>query len=185
LTFTAIVVAHANTAGLMRMLWHLRGEQTRPPDEVIALVSGAPDVWGLARDFPDVLFVEHPDYDDWGHAKRADGLERARGEWVGFFNADDAYRPHYIETMLAAAGTFPDDFDAVYCSWNEQPDCGFALGNSTAGNFICRTALGQSVGWTERTYVADGVFIEGLKAAGARVARVDELLYFHNREEAA
>lgn len=172
--FTAIIISHANETGLRSILGTVR-YQTRPPDETIAMVSGL-DLDDLREDFQDVTFVRCDDKDDWGHDKRAAGIALASGEWIGFFNDDDSYQHDYLEKMLAAAGKH----DVVFCEWNENPNCAFAIYQSTAGNFIVRTQIAKQVGWTSRVYEADGVFIEGLKAAGAGVVKIAERLYFHN-----
>ena len=155
--------------------------QTRPPDETIVLVSGLSPalVAGLREHFPAVSFHERPDLQDWGHAKRAEGLALARKDWVGFFNDDDSYAVDYLEKMLAA-GT--DLVDAVFCAWNRIPGCHFGLGSSTSGNFIVRRELAQKVTYPTRRYEADGDFIEALNRAGARSVKVDEILYHHNHQ---
>jgi cytidyltransferase-like protein len=177
---SAIVVTHANPDGAYRMIGNLLA-QTRPPDEIILVATETPR--GILNDLAsyETIRVETIDeVGDWGHAKRAHGLELATGDWVGFFNDDDAYLDDYLERMLVAA---TGDVDVVYCEWNENPGCDFAIYQSTAGNFIVRRELAQKVGWTERRYEADGDFIEALKAAGASVGKVDEILYHHNAEE--
>jgi GT2 family glycosyltransferase len=177
MTFTAIVTSHANPSGLRTILGCLR-YQTEPPDETIVLCSDTPDVLRLREDFPEAQFLERPNLNDWGHAKRAEGLELAEGDWVGFFNDDDSYTPDYIEKMLARTV----DADVVYCGWNTHPGCTFNYGSSTSGNYIVRATLGRKVGYTSRRYEADGDFIEALNTAGARVYRVGEVLYHHNAQ---
>lgn len=174
-TFTAVVVSHARPDKLRHLLGNLR-YQTRPADETIVLCSDTPDVTRLREDFPEAEFLERPPAGDWGHSARAEGLDRAACEWVGFFNDDDSYNRRYLELMLNETA----NHDVVYCGWNTYPACTFNLGSSTSGNFIVRRELGQQVGWTSRRYEADGDFIEALNTAGGRVARVDEVLYHHN-----
>jgi len=175
-TFTAIVTSHANSAGLLHALKALRTEQTRVPDQIIVLASDTPEIVKFPRSFPGVEFNDVENANDWGHSKRARGIELAVCDWIGFFNDDDSYAPKYIARMLREA----PKADVVYCGWNEQPHCEFALGKSTSGNFIVRSTLAKKVGWNDRHYEADGTFIEALKAAGARVVRVDETLFYHN-----
>ena len=177
MTVTAVVCSHANPDGLRAILGCLRYQSVKP-DETIALVSDTPDLARLREEFPDVEFLERPDRADWGHEKRAEGLQRATMEWVGFFNDDDSYTRDYLETMLAAGRAA----DVVYCGWNEHPDCGFHGCSSTAGNFLVRTRVAQRVGWNGRHYQADAEFIEALNIAGVRIARVDRLLYTHNAD---
>lgn len=176
MTFTAVVTSHAFPAGLRHILGQLR-YQTRPADETIVLCSDTTDLARLKEEFPEAEFLERPDCGDWGHEKRAEGLERATGDWVGFFNDDDRYARDYLARMLAATGP---DVDVVYCGWSTYPDCEFRLGSSTSGNFIVRRSLAQTVGWASRRYEADGDFIDALVAADARLARVNQVLYHHN-----
>lgn len=176
-TFTAVVTSHARPDGLRAILGCLR-YQTRPADETIVLCSDTPDVARLREDFPDVRFLERRNMNDWGHAKRDEGLWLANMDWVGFFNDDDSYTVDYIETMLAHAG----DNDVVYCGWSTYPDCDFRLGSSTSGNFIVRALVGRAVGWTSRRYEADGDFINALAHATRRIVKVPRTLYFHNAQ---
>jgi hypothetical protein len=150
--------------------------QTSPPDEIIVMVSEPEDLSQLREDFPYVPFCIRPNMGDWGHDKRAKGLELAVGSWVGFFNDDDSYERTYLEKMLAAT----DGADAVYCNWNRGPKAEFKLGSSTSGNYIVRTEFARQVGYGSRVYEADGLFINALMEAGARINKVEELLYFHN-----
>lgn len=176
MTVTAVVCSHANPSGLRHILGQLR-YQTRPPDETIVLCSDTPDVARLREEFPEAEFLERPNREDWGHEKRDEGLCRATSDWVGFFNDDDSYSRRYLELMLSAAST---DVDAVYCNWNEQPDVGFHLASSTAGNFLVRRGVGRQAGYTDRVYEADGLFINRVSRLADRIVRVDEILYHHN-----
>ncbi len=177
MTFTAIVTAHDQDP--RKILGNLR-YQTRKPDEVFLIWSGdCGDMARLREDFPEILTIETPDMQDWGHAKRALGLHAAHKDAIGFFNADDSYSLEYVEKMMAEveAGA-----DAVYCSWNTIPRCTFASGSSTSGNFIVRTGLARAVGYRDRHYEADGTFIDRIRSNATHVARVDDLLYFHNHQ---
>ena len=178
-SLTAVVVTHANEPGLRKMLGNLR-YQTRQPDEINVVCTDTLGIARLREEFPDVCFDTIDEVGDWGHAKRAHGLELATSEYVGFFNDDDSYDARYCATMLGCAER--EGGDVVYCSWNEQPDCDFAGFRSTAGNFIVRTELARSVGWHGRHYSADADFINALNAAGARVFRVHDCLYWHNHQ---
>jgi hypothetical protein len=176
MTFTAIVTAHDMDPS--RILGNVM-YQTRKADEILCLASDITpiDFKLLQFDFPGVTFVLTENREDWGHEKRAIGVDLAKSDSLGFFNADDSYDIHYIERMMAEleAGA-----DAAYCGWNKIPYCAFALGSSTSGNFIVKTHLARRVGYTDRHYEADGTFIEKLRENANVVAYVDDLLYFHN-----
>jgi glycosyl transferase family 2 len=184
-TVTAVVCSHANPDGLRHILGSLR-YQTRPPDETLVYCSDTPDLLRLREDFPEAQFHERPNLDDWGHEKRAEGLDRATSEWVGFFNDDDSYHVSYLERMLAVAaatgGGQTAAADVVYCGWNTYPACTFTYGSSTSGNFLVRTRFAQKVGYPTRRYEADGDFIEMLNNAGAVKYKLEDTIYFHNSQ---
>lgn len=158
--------------------------QTRPPDEIIVLYCCCeePPVEGA---------LERECLKDYGHHKRADGLDLATGEWVGFFNSDDCYLPTYIETMLAATDDLPTTM-VVYCWWSEedQPrtNVSFEGGSSTAGNFIIRKSLAREVGWKRSAdYTNDATFINSVRdklhadgVSERAIHCVKDVLYWHN-----
>lgn len=164
------------------MLGQLR-YQTRPPDETLVYCADTPDLARLKEDFPEATFHDREARGDWGHEDRAEGLYAATSEWVGFFNDDDTYDRHYLDLMLrGAVGS-----DAVFCGWQGDHGCdtpGFRLGSSTSGNYLVKTAIGQAAGYTDRTYEADGHFINRIAQLASHVAFVPEVLYFHNKQEA-
>lgn len=178
--FTAVVVSHANEAGLRAILGNLL-YQTRKPDEVLVYASETPGLLRVFEDFDgkfETLAVfDEPNLEDWGHDKRAKGVWDASGDYLGFFNDDDDYANDYLDKMLAAAEQ--EQAEIVYCRWNGQ-DCALALGSSTSGNFIVSGALARNVGYRHRHYEADGQFLEDLKAWDPVVAKVEESLYTHN-----
>lgn len=176
MTFTAVVTAHEVPP--FRILGNLI-YQTRKPDEIIVFGSDIDpaDREALEEGFPYVAFHWVENRNDWGHEKRSQGLDLATGEWIGWFNHDDDYDSTYVEKLLDLA----DEHDVVYCAWNRIPDCVFGGCSSTSGNFIVRVDKAREVGgWQWRDYAADAWFINALVDGGARVARVDETLYFWN-----
>lgn len=175
-TFTAVVVSHHNNRGLRAILGNLM-YQTVPPDETIALMSNTGAVMRLREDFPHVNFLEQENREDWGHDKRATGLQMATQDYVGFFNDDDSYANDYLEKMLTRAA---EGNDVVYCAWNTIPGCHFGMASSTSGNFIFRREVGLEAGYSSREYAADGHFIEALNSVTGKISKVGEILYFHN-----
>lgn len=180
------MVSHANPSGLRKMLGNLM-YQTRPPEETIVLVSGTEPaaVAKLREDFPWASFHPRDDLKDWGHAKRAEGLEMASGDFVGWFNDDDHYNISYIEKMMQAV----EGHDAAFCGWNKVPRPSFRLGSSTSGNFIVRTSLARQVGYPSvrdgegrLKYDSDGHFINGIASHGSVAPLVEEVLYNHNHQ---
>jgi len=175
-TFSAVVVTHANEAGLRKMLGNLMYQTVKPTETIV--VASDTNLAGCREHFPWVMFHEMPNQNDWGHAKRAKGLALATSDYVGFFNDDDSYSLDYIGKMLRMAQH--RDACAVYCNWNEDQNCNFHMGSSTAGNFIVKRALAQPIGWPTHRYEADGDFINAVAEAAMKIAKVNDILYNHN-----
>jgi hypothetical protein len=174
-SITVVVTAHADSANLVRTLDSL-GKQTQKPDEIIALCSEI-NLEGIWQQFPWVRFYREPNLDDWGHDKRAKGLDLATSEYVTWFNHDDSYDEDFILKMMEAASI---GADVVYCGWNKNSTPNFSAGSSTSGNYIAKTAYARSAGYTDRHYDADGTFIGRLAALGGKVEFLPKVLYFHN-----
>lgn len=182
---SCIVTSHNNSTGLDAILTQLE-KQRLNPYEIILITSDTErsdlqklDAWERC----DTVIIQD-NKSDWGHEKRALGLELALGDYVAFFNDDDTYSSKYLDKLAKVAED--RGVDIVGCDFvsHLMPD-GVALtmpaiGHITSGNFIVRRELAQQVGYQHRHYEADGQFIEDLMAAGATFARVPEVLYVHN-----
>ena len=175
-TVTAIVTAHADKENLRRILRDLYNWQVRTPDEIIALASDI-DLSELQEEFPKVRFYSEPNLGDWGHAKRAKGLDLATSDYAGWFNHDDSYHPDYLDNMmkLAESGN-----DVVYCGWSKNAHPQFRLGSSTSGNYIVKIDKGRAAGYADRHYEADGTFINRIVEKAKSIAFCDRVLYYHN-----
>ncbi len=175
-TFTAVVTAHKDEAGLRRVLGDLLAWQVRKPDEIIALASEI-NLTSLRHEFPSVIFHEEPNKEDWGHDKRAKGLDLATSDYVGWFNHDDSYNPDYISEMMRHA---EDGNDVVYCGWSKNANPQFAHSSSTSGNFIVQIDKGRAAGYADRHYEADGTFINRIVEKAKSIAFCNRVLYYHN-----
>jgi hypothetical protein len=175
-TLTAIVTAHADEQNLRRILKDLQEWQVRKADEIIALASDI-DLTVLQSEFPKVRFYEETNLGDWGHAKRAKGLDLATSDYAGWFNHDDSYHPDYILDMmrLAESGS-----DVVYCGWSKNSHPSFSHSSSTSGNFIVKIDKARSAGYVDRHYEADGTFIKKISDKTDKIAFCDRVLYYHN-----
>ena len=174
-TFTAIVTAHADEAGMLRTVAALLS-QTRPPDEIIVLASDTP--CEIARKlYTGATFYAEPNLNDWGHEKRAKGLDLATSDYAGWFNHDDSYEPNYIAEMMwqAELGN-----DVVYCGWSKAATPEFRSGSSTSGNYIVKVDVARKAGYTDRHYEADGTFINKIAAVANSIKFLPGTLYFHN-----
>ena len=175
-TLTAIVTAHADKDNLRRILKDLQEWQVRKPDEIIALASDI-DTESLKEEFPSVRFYEEPNLGDWGHAKRAKGLDLATCDYAGWFNHDDSYHPDYILDMMTLAES---GNDVVYCGWSKNAHPRFAHSSSTSGNFIVQIDKGRAAGYADRHYEADGTFINRIVEKAKSIAFCNRVLYYHN-----
>lgn len=170
-----MVIAHADRENLIRMLKSL-DRQTHKPDETIALCSDI-DLDGLQETFPSVKFQIEPNLSDWGHEKRAKGLDLATSDYISWFNHDDSYHYTFIEKMMEAASS---GVDVAYCGWNKNAYPSFGKFQCTSGNFIANVKYARSAGYEDRHYEADSTFIEKLSGLGGKIKFVPEVLYHHN-----
>ena len=150
--------------------------QSRIADEIIVFASDI-DCSVACERYPGIAFYSEPNLNDWGHEKRAKGLDLATSDYTGWFNHDDSYDKNYIKKMMAEAEA---GSDVVFCGWSKSSTPSFSLGSSTSGNYIAKTSYARSVGYKDRHYEADGTFINGLAGHGGKITRVAEVLYFHN-----
>jgi hypothetical protein len=174
-TFTAIVTAHADEKGMLRALGALLS-QSRKPDEILVFASNI-DCSYARKIYTGATFYEEPDREDWGHEKRAKGLDLATSDYAGWFNHDDSYDPHYIAEMMWQAEL---GHDVVYCGWSKIKDPEFASGSSTSGNYIVKVDIARSAGYTDRHYEADGTFIDRIYKLTKSIRFLPGTLYFHN-----
>jgi len=140
-------------------------------------ISTEINLTSLRHEFPSVIFHEEPNKEDWGHDKRAKGLDLATSDYVGWFNHDDSYNPDYISEMMRHA---EDGNDVVYCGWSGNHTPEFRLASSTSGNYIVRTKVGRDAGYGDRHYEADGTFINRIAALTTFIKFVNRVLYYHN-----
>lgn len=51
-----------------------------------------------------------------GYAARNLGIEKARGKWIAFLDADDEWKPQHLEKMAQLANRYPE-CDCLSCGW--------------------------------------------------------------------
>lgn len=118
------------------------------------------------------------------------GAALATGTWLAFPSEDGYFCPWYLERMLKKADA--ENLDLVYCDtvignpWvhrclSVQP----VIGNIDKTSFVVRREWFCKMGGFNVENVggpapSDGIFIEKSVAAGARHAKVSEVLCVHN-----
>ena len=150
--------------------------QSRKPDEIIVLASDI-DCSVARKRYTGATFYSEPNLSDWGHDKRAKGLDLATSDYTGWFNHDDSYDPHYIAEMMWQAEL---GHDVVYCGWSKDYTPQFRSGSSTSGNYIAKVEVSRKAGYTDRHYEADGTFINRIAAVAQSIKFLPGTLYFHN-----
>jgi glycosyltransferase involved in cell wall biosynthesis len=112
----SIVIATYNRSKLLRESLESLLAQTYRDIEIIVVDDGSTDdtqavVAWMAQEHGNIRYYPRP------HlglpATRNFGLERARGEFIGFFDSDDLWPPDYIEIMVNKLQANPD-FDVAY-----------------------------------------------------------------------
>ena len=90
-------------------------EQTRPPLEIIVVddcsTDGTPELLHRLERGHDSIRVLSTPYNGGPSLARNVGLAEARGDWVAFLDADDAFAPERLEVIMARAAQ--DDCDGV------------------------------------------------------------------------
>ncbi len=165
-----------------------------PVPEIIEVVES----FNAARpEFATTLTFAGHRYNDWGHSMRELGLKSSWSDFMLITNDDNYYAPSFVEKMLAPleAGA-----DITYCNMihshhMRHRDSVFSRKRLLAyrplvtrpkvnfidmGAFVFRTELGQSAGFADKTYAADGIFFERMLAARPKVVKVNDYLFVHN-----
>ncbi len=114
----SVVIPAHNSAGTLGEALESVASQTARADEVIVVDDGSAD--GSAecaeRAYPGCIVIRQANAGP-GAARNA-GVARARGEWVAFLDADDAWLPWRLETQLRLAARDPGV--AMWCGHAER-----------------------------------------------------------------
>ena len=116
-------------------------------------------------------------YNDYGHSLREIGLARAQTEFVMFTNDDNYYAPKFLEYMFEAIKHH--NLDLVLCNMihsHRNPgryrrddyhlfDSYPRMRYIDIGNFIVRRSIAQEVKFSDKSFSADGVFIERIMSS--------------------
>jgi cellulose synthase/poly-beta-1,6-N-acetylglucosamine synthase-like glycosyltransferase len=105
-TVSVVIPAYNAAATITRALGSVFG-QTVPATEIIVVDDGSTDATAaVVGEFaPAVTLIQQPN--GGVGAARNRGVEAARGEWIAFLDADDAWRPAKLERQLRETGDVP------------------------------------------------------------------------------
>jgi len=148
----------------------------------LILIHDGPDarfeaeVAPYARRHENIRFLCTPTrYNDYGYTLRQMGLEMADTDFVMFTNDDNYYAPKFLEYM--SESIVREDLDLVLCNmvhshrrnWGKyrQEDYTFfdsypQLNHIDIGNFIVRRDRAMAIGFVDKSFAADGIFIDRL-----------------------
>lgn len=192
---TVVVPCYCNGDSVARAIRSAM-TQTRPPLELIAVDDASTDhtlqaLRSLQDEFGrDRLRVIESGENRGPAAARNAGWEAARGEFVAFLDADDAWHPRKLEIQLEFMRAHPEfPISGHLHSFGEQPRDGFPPGKNAPyrelgfrsflyRNWFCmpsvmlRRDLAQRFAAGKR-YLEDQQLWLDIAAAGGRIARLD------------
>jgi len=131
-------------------------------------------------------------FNDYGHTLRDIGLSEAVEEYVLLTNGDNYYVPIFIEEIRKSIITKSPEivyFDMVHSHVLE--DLPNPIGYQVLitepkiyridiGSFVFKRVFGQSIGFKDRGFEADGMFFESLKAKDPKIVKIPKVLFVHN-----
>lgn len=171
MSVSAIVIGCSDRSAVLGSIEALM-EQTVRPDEVISITCCMEPVKADKN-----LSVAHQDL--WGQEKCDYGVRLSDCDRLFFYSSDDSYEPTFIEKCLE------EDSDLVLVGFSShlvgevtkpQP----VVGSTSRGAYMVKTGTARRVGYTGRSYGADGEFVQRLVESGASVATINEILHYHN-----
>ena len=116
-----------------------------------------------------------------------EAMNYAKGDWIGFPSSDGYYMPIYLEAMMNKVGETGADF--VYCDLIYDRRAGgkykvmasqLRLGAIDKTNFLMKRSMFKEFPEKSPGSFSDWYMIERLIQAGAKTAKVDEVLVVHN-----
>ena len=142
-------------------------------------------------DFEVNYFESDLRFNDFGHSLREMALNNCGTSLMLLTNDDNYYVPTMVENILSQDW---ENTDIVYFDMVHNhiiPSLPNPIGYQTLitepratridmGSFVFRTCLGKEVGFTDKSYGADGYFFEAMRDRGARIAKIRKVLFVHN-----
>jgi len=141
------------------------------------------------------FFFTDKHYGDYGHSLRSLAIEQCDSKFIMLTNDENYYVPSFLENMFRKIES--EDLDLVMCDMVHSHDRpgGRPQGSYNAfvtaprtndvdiGCFIVKTDLAKAVGFRDKSFGGDGVFIDDIMNNNLRTVRwgkVDKILFVHN-----
>lgn len=103
---SVVIPAYNAAAHISEALESLRAQTCREMEVIVVDDGSVDDTHGIiARDFPEVRCIRQSNAG--ASSARNRGVQEARGEWVAFLDADDAWHPDKLRAQLALMQRHP------------------------------------------------------------------------------
>lgn len=134
----SVVIPSYNSADYLRAAIESARAQTHRSLEIIVVDDGSTDgSLDIAREYEDPVRVVTQTNSGVSVARNR-GIDDARGEWIGFLDADDLWEPTKLERQMATAAA--DNTDDVVCLYTDFYRFGGPLGRRVERRPDCPSA---------------------------------------------
>ena len=173
----SIVIAYYKCYEYTKKLLDILTPQLTKETEVILIDDGCNEE--RLDEYKDRIKIIHLQQNHGGGFACNTGIENAKGQYIGFIDADDYVVEDYISTLLDAIENKPAD--VIYMNWQDT-----ATGNiiERPDNYAPWKAIYRSTiiprFCAENRFHFDVDFYDELKRKGFTRSDTDKLLYFYN-----
>ena len=180
-----IIPAYNAEPYIEKLITKLHAQVTK--DVEVIVVDDGSDFPYLAA-YPEIQVIRFEKNGGVSAARNA-GLDRAKGEWVAFIDADDLIADDYVKRILAELAYKPD---YVYLSWKtfgggwdyevilKSPKDKFPPFNLCCWNRVYKRSMIGAVRFNEKKKIAeDAEFIASVKEEGKKKAFIGTPIYFY------
>lgn len=196
----SIITPTLNRAAFLPVALASVAAQIVPVEHIVVDGASEDATPALMAEWPAVQYIRGPDRNS--HDAMNKGLDRARGDFVGFLNSDDCYEPGLLETVAACFARHPE-INAVVCAasfcrrtsdgeWTEFATIRHSLqpallwlqltfGIPAFNSWFFRREVVSRLGGLNDSYLiaADRDFLLRFAAAGNRIAHVSDKRYLY------
>ncbi len=148
-TVTVIIPAYRASRTIRRAVDSLLS-QTRPPDEVLVIDDGSPEDLSIPLESYGERVTLVRQANGGAASARNTGIEKARGDWLAFLDADDFWEPEKLERQLQVLDVHPQ-IRLITTGWYDQigttPRVRAKLSRSLARRYLAspRRPVGRDV----------------------------------------